>query len=168
MANFRQIVKFYPKMKHIVLAIVLDGLILGFTASYFSHLLPDSLQSDLNVGILLIVHGFGGIIGGYLSGFLSDYIPVLKEGIVGYLFIAGTMLLTILKNYVHFETITFALVIGFLWGVALYFLEGWIFVCCTKVYDGKIEGYAIVKQLHTGSFILFQIYMIISKQEINL
>jgi predicted MFS family arabinose efflux permease len=90
------------------------------------------------VGIALMIKGVGAIIGGYISGFLSDSIPAPKLGIAGFLFIILSLLLTWLANYLTLETIAYPCFLGFLWGVSLYFLEGWIFVCCTKVYKGKI------------------------------
>ena len=65
-------------MRHIMTALVLDGVLLGFTTTNFSELLPKAIQSDLNVGILHISNGIGGVIGGYLSGSLSDRIPAAK------------------------------------------------------------------------------------------
>jgi hypothetical protein len=65
-------------MKFIVPAMFLDGFMLGFTATNFSSLLPESLRSDFNVGLLHISNGGGAIIGGYLSGYLSSKIAVIK------------------------------------------------------------------------------------------
>jgi len=98
--NLKQVIEFYPKMRHTIIAIVLDGLILGFVATNYSTLLPVDLKTDLNVGILLIIHGVGGILGGTISGFLSDYMTVPQEGNITFLFILVTMLVTSLKVYV--------------------------------------------------------------------
>ena len=78
-----------------------------------------------------------------------------------FLFMALTFALSLVRESIAVEGFTFPLVLGFLWGLSLYFLEGWIFVCCTKVYHGHIETYAIAKQMHTSSFILFQVYQVI-------
>ena len=54
-----------------------------------------------------------------------------------------------------------------MWGVSFNALESWLFVCCTKIYNGKIESYAIVKQVHTLSYVLFQVHMIITDNHIH-
>lgn len=153
-------------MKHLFVALLLDGLMQGFISSYFSHLLPSEIRTTVNLGIILSIKGLGSIIGGFLSGILSDKIKVNEVGILGFLFIILTLLMTLLNNFAELSTITYALVIGFMWGVSKYFLEGWIFVCCSKVYNGKTEAFAIAKQLHSFSFIIFLIYMIITNSNI--
>jgi hypothetical protein len=66
------------------------------------------------------------------------------------------------------NTVVFPYITVFLWGLALYFLEGWIFVCCSKIYGGRIEAFAIQKQMHTVSFIIFQFYYIFVNDSINI
>lgn len=78
---------------------VLDGLMLGFTASYFNHLIPQPIRNSQNVGIILIINGFGAIIGGYFSGYLSDKILPSDLGIMGFLFLIINFLLTLLANF---------------------------------------------------------------------
>jgi hypothetical protein len=102
MSDFKQIIKFYPKMRHIIITIVLDGLLLGFVATDLSTLLPATLKTDLNVGIVLILHGAGAIAGGAISGFLSDYITVPQEGNIIFLCTLCTLLVTSLKVYITF------------------------------------------------------------------
>lgn len=106
---------------------------LGFLASYFSHLIPERIRSELNVGITLMINGVGAMLGAYLSGYLSDKISPPQLGIMGFLFIILTMLFTLLGYNMELQTLTYPCVLGALWGVCLYFLEGWIFVCCAKV-----------------------------------
>jgi predicted MFS family arabinose efflux permease len=154
-------------MRHLFAALLLDGLMLGFVASYSSHLIPEHLRSPLHVGIMLMLNGVGAILGGYFSGYLSDKVTPPQLGVLGFMFIILSLLLTLLANYLSLETIGYPCFLGFLWGVCVYFLEGWIFVCCAKVYEGRIETFAIVKQVHSISFIIFQIYMIIVSNQIN-
>ena len=54
--------------------------------------------------------------------------------------------------------LTFPLILSFLWGLVLYSIDGWIFVCCTKVYGGQVVGYAVSKQATAIAMVVFQIY----------
>ena len=121
-------------MRYIIIPMVLDGFILGFNTTDFSKFLPENLKTDVDLGIMLMVHGIGAAIGGYTSGTLSDKMPVAHEGILCFTFITITSFLSLLREVVTVTTFTFPLLLGFLWGIGLYFLEGWIFVCCTKIY----------------------------------
>ncbi len=154
-------------MKHIIPAMILDGIMLAFTTTNFSNFLPETLQTDYNVGLLHISNGVGAIIGGFLSGYLSSRIAVIKEGVILFLFTILTLLLTLLNYFYYFEGLTYPLITTFLWGISLFFLEGWLFVCCVRLYRGIIESFAVVKQMHTLSFILFQIYSLLSGQKVN-
>lgn len=69
-----------------------------------------------------MINGFGAIIGGYLSGYLSDKLPPPRLGISGFLFMIITLLLTFLTKFVNFETLVYPSIIGLLWGICLYFL----------------------------------------------
>jgi len=114
--------KFYPKMKYIILAIALDGIMLGFVTSNFSNMLPESVRDDLHLGIMLMIHGVGGIIGGYLSGFLSDTIAVPRVGILCFFFIMFTMLFTLLRSFIEFELPIYSYFVSGFWGISLYSL----------------------------------------------
>jgi predicted MFS family arabinose efflux permease len=109
-------------MWHMFAAMTLDGLMLGYMTSYFSHIVPEPIRSGLNVGIVLIMGGTGAILGGYFSGYLSDKIPAPKLGIAGFLFITLMLLLTMLAHYQPYYTLFYPCVLGFLWGLSIYFL----------------------------------------------
>jgi predicted MFS family arabinose efflux permease len=98
--NIKEVARFFPKMKYLFAALMLDGLMLGFVASYFSHIIPESIRTSLNLGIILMVNGVGAMIGGYFSGYLSDMIRPSQLGIMGFLVILMTLLLTLLSNYI--------------------------------------------------------------------
>lgn len=115
-------IKFVPNMKYLYAAMFLDGLMLGFVASYFSHLIPEPIRSSLNVGIVLMINGVGAMIGGYFSGYLSDKISPGQLGVLGFLFITFTLLLTLLSHYITLSSLAYPSLMGFLWGVSLYFL----------------------------------------------
>lgn len=126
-------------MMHIVPAMALDGFLLGFTTTNFSNLLKEEEASDaFKVGLLHISNGIGAIIGGFISGYLSSKIPVLVEGVILFFITIVSLLLTYFIKLIDFETIAYPLFITFLWGIALFFLEGWLFVCCVKLFNGRI------------------------------
>ena len=154
-------------MKILIPAMVLDGFLLGFTTTNFSTLLKAEDETNFNVGLLHISNGIGAIIGGYLSGFISTRIHVLKEGVMLFLYFALSLLLTYFIKLVDFEGLAYPLFITFLWGITLYALEGWLFVCCVKLFSGSMESFATVKQVHTLSFIIFQVYSLLSGQKVD-
>ena len=122
-------------MKHIIPAMALDGLLLGFTTTNFSSLLKEEdNDNSIKVGLLHISNGVGAIIGGYLSGYLSSKMPVMREGVILLFTTILTLLLTYFVKLIAFETIAYPLFITFLWGISLFFLEGWLFVTCVKLF----------------------------------
>lgn len=134
--NLKSYIVYYPKMKYLIAALFLDGFMLGFITTFFSHMIPESIRTPKNIGIVLMVNGVGSIIGGYLSGYLSDKTSASKLGVGGFIFIIFTLLIALLSQFVYISTLTFPCFISFFWGVSLFFLQGWLFVCCAKVYDG--------------------------------
>ena len=159
--------RYYSIMKHIAPAMILGGLLLGFTTTNFKNLLKEEDTTTFNIGLLHISNGLGAIIGGYLSGYLSGKMAILKEGVFLFSIAIVTLGLTFLIRINEFETIFYALFIAFLWGISLYFLEGWLFVASIKLFGGAIEAFAVVKQMQTLSFITFQGYYLIVNQEID-
>lgn len=88
-------------MKYLIAALFLDGLMLGFITSFFSHMIPESIRTPQNIGIVLMINGLGSIIGGYLSGYLSDKVKPSKLGVAGFMFIILTLLIALLSQFVQ-------------------------------------------------------------------
>jgi hypothetical protein len=42
-----------------------------------------------------------------------------------------------------------------------------MFVACVRIFKGAIESFAVVKQIHTISFIIYQLYSLLSGQKVN-
>lgn len=124
-------------MKYVILAMILDGFFTGFIATNFSDFLPVPLKSNFNVGLLHISNGVGSIIGGYLSGYLSIKINVLKEGVILFLCTTLILLITTFNTLLTIESLAFPIIITFLWGIAFSFLQGWLFVYCVKINKGE-------------------------------
>lgn len=89
-------------MKYLLLAIILDGFFTAFMATNFSNFLPCPLKSTFNLGLLHISNGVGAIFGGYLSGYLSDKVGPLKEGVILFVFTSLVLLITTFNCLIFF------------------------------------------------------------------
>ena len=84
-------------MKYLIFAMILDGFFTAFIATNFKDFLPTPFKTNFNVGLLHISNGVGAIFGGYLSGFLSDKIAPLKEGVILFMLTTIVLLITTLN-----------------------------------------------------------------------
>ena len=66
------------------------------------------------------------------------------------------------------ESIALAYMCGFIWGFNLQFIEGWMYVVCSRNLNGALPCYANVKQLHSIVFCLYQAYLILSSDALSL
>jgi predicted MFS family arabinose efflux permease len=155
-------------MKYILIVLVLDGFILGFYSTYSTNLIPSNISDKINTGVFLSIAGLGAIFGGYFSGSLSDKYQVVVIGKSAVVFTTLTLILSFFCVYSEPENLVLPFVCAFFWGYLLYFLEGWISVACAKLFNGDLESFAIQKQLHSLSFIFYQIYFIISDGKITI
>ena len=124
-------------MKAVLIMLGIDGVALGFVSSMILHLIPSTgnLNHDHSrAGVLQIFMGTGACIGGFFSGFLTDKFRTRLVGYFSLTLMVSACLLTILVDRLHsYEMSCFC---GFWWGIALFFLEGWILVACSRVYGG--------------------------------
>jgi predicted MFS family arabinose efflux permease len=104
------------------MSLILDGLILGYITANNSKMLPVNIRTDLNVGFLLIILGIGAVVGGLISGYLSDRIRITIEGKICFLIVVFTILLSAIINQLNPETVVLPFVSSFFWGVTLHFL----------------------------------------------
>jgi hypothetical protein len=151
-----QSLKYYRQMIAILPALVFDGLVLGFVSSAASKLMPkDSERVD--VGVFLIVMGMGCVTGGYFSGFLSDSIHMVNAGKLA---VIQVLIMAVLTAFIgRFENIGLVMVCGYGWGLAREFLEGWLYVACSRNYNGQLYSYANMKQLHSLSFCCYMLVL---------
>lgn len=80
-------------MVDLIPSFILKGFLLAFKSTHFGSILPAEYETSFNVGILLLFSGGGAVLGGWLSGYLSEKIDMLKQG--SYLF-GGIVLLLVL------------------------------------------------------------------------
>ena len=108
-----------------------------------------------------MLFGVGTIIGGYLSGYLSTKMNVISSGKL------AVLTFFICCIYTFYMINCPSLIAGFigslLWGLEVYYVEGWLYVACSDIYKGDLESFAIVKQFHSIFFILFQIVLMCVK-----
>lgn len=74
---------FFPKMKILLLLLIIDGISLGFYSSEITHLIhsnADKSQINKLSGYLLISLGVGATIGGLILGKISDLKSTLFTG----------------------------------------------------------------------------------------
>lgn len=71
----KKLFKFYPKMKHTLPLIFLDGLIIGFINTTLTHFIPKSgtdSEANIRAGIAFAMYGVGSVLSGFLSGIFCD------------------------------------------------------------------------------------------------
>lgn len=104
-------------MKHLLFVIVIDGLMLAFSTVTLSSLIPkdkDDKKDEFNFSIVLIFFGVGTILGGFLSGYLSQNISVKKTGVLSTLLFGICCLYTLIT--LQYPSLTMGFIGGFLWG----------------------------------------------------
>lgn len=100
--------------------------------------------------------GIGAIIGGFFSGYLSDKLPIMKVGKSSILILGINMFLTLPLFVELIENDIYSYFLGFFWGFTWHYLDGWLWVACGKIFDGKLESFALNKFLHSMSFVIYQ------------
>jgi predicted MFS family arabinose efflux permease len=82
--------------------------------------------------------GVGAILGGFVSGFLSDKIPIMKVGKSTFLVLGISMFLSLPLFMELIENFVYSYFLGFVWGFAWHYMDGWLWVTCSKIFEGKL------------------------------
>lgn len=82
--------------------------------------------------------GVGAIIGGYISGFLSDKLPIMKVGKSSFLVLGICMFLSLPIFLSLVNSQIYSNFLGFVWGFGWHYMDGWLWVICSKIFDGKL------------------------------
>lgn len=109
----------------------------------------------MNAGICLFTYGIGCVLGGYVGGKISDKIKLKISSTIALCIYAFTCLFSMIASQVL--NIWTARVGCFFWGFTLYFLSANLMVICSRLYNGKPESFAITKQFHCFSFVIYQL-----------
>lgn len=110
--------------------------------------------------------GAGATIGGILLGRISDKMTTLFTGRLGLILaIVGCLLFAITLEVKLYEL---AVVTAFEWGFFLFFVEGWMYLVCARHFGGKAEAFSVNKQLHSLFYLIFQLSLLPSGNQIPL
>ncbi len=117
---------------------------LGFLMSYSSSLLEflirttqtESMSERLTHNLdVIILFGGGAIVGGIITGFLSDCISIRK---IGYLVcILTSLTCSFLYMAIFIKYFYTTLLLYFFIGISIFSMATWLLCVCSKVYAGK-------------------------------
>jgi len=114
----------------------------------------------------MISLGVGSTLGGIVLSRISDKSSTVFLGRLSLLLTAigcGLFILTL-----EIQAYWLAIVTSFEWGFFLFFLEGWMYLVCSKHYGGRTEAFSVNKQLHSIFYLIFQLALLPSGNQISL
>lgn len=88
--------------------------------------------------MFLILLGSGAIIGGFFSGFLTDKMSIMKVGKSSFIILSICMLLSVPLFIELIENFYYSYFLGFVWGFGWHYMDGWLWVTCSKIFGGKL------------------------------
>ncbi len=123
-------------------------------------------QLNLYAGFCNIALGCGASFGGWASGYFGAKFGGRRAGDIGILmFLFGSLLaLTSLEVQLFWLT----LISVFVWGFFLFYIEGWLFIICSREFKGRSQSFSVNKQLGSITCFLFQILVIFTNNNLNL
>ena len=156
-------------MSSILCILVIDGLCYGIHISEITHMIPaDTPAEKLNLyaGFCNIALGCGASLGGYASGIIGGRLGGKMSGNIGILmFLLGSMLALVSLEMQQFWL---TLISVFCWGLFLFYIEGWLFIICSREFKGRSESFSVNKQLGSITCFLFQIMVMFTDNHFNL
>jgi predicted MFS family arabinose efflux permease len=165
----RGTIAYIPVMYPVLLVLVIDGLSLAFYSSEIPHLFPDDTDKDiLNklAGLAVISMGLGSTIGGYLCGIIADKKNNLFSGTTGFLGFIFSCLVVL--GCLFWPSIWLTITAAFFWGYSLFYIESWMYIVCSRHYQGKAEAYSVNKQLHSLFYLIAQIAIFLTDNNLPL
>jgi len=78
------------------------------------------MNDSMHLGYLLMVAGVGAIFTGFFASYLTDIIKTTSVGIIIISFTLLTTIMTFALFYFKFQTLTYALILGFFWGASFH------------------------------------------------
>ena len=130
--------RYYPKMYSILCVFIIDGVCYGFLLSELTRLLPEDIpDDDLNLfaGLCSISMGCGASLGGWISGQVASRVDGKSSGYIGLVMFLFGNAMTILTLYL--QDIWLANVTAFIWGFYLFYIEGWLYIVCSREFKGS-------------------------------
>ncbi len=98
-------------------------------------MIPGDVEKDMvnkYAGIAMILLGVGSVIGGYLCGIMADKFGALisgRAGITFWLLSIGCFVFSL-----KIETLWMAFIAAFMWGYSLFYVQGWMYIACSRQY----------------------------------
>lgn len=164
-----KVLHFFPKMKMLLLVFVTNGISLGVYSSEIPHLIfSNGDKSEINklTGYLMLFLGAGSTIGGLILSKIGDTKNTLFTGRLGLLLgISGAILLTLT---LYLEDYYLAAITAFEWGFYLFFIEGWMYLVCSRHFGGCAEAFSVNKLLRSVVYLIFQLAILPSGNKISL
>jgi len=162
-------IAYIPTMYPVLLVLVIDGLSLAFYSSEIPHLFPYEPDKDLLnklAGLAVISMGVGSTIGGYLCGLVADKKGSRFAGDVGlYGFVFSC---AVVQASLFWPSIWLTIITAFFWGFTLFYIEAWMYIVCSRHYHGKSEAYSVNKQLHSVFYLIAQIAIFLTDNDLPL
>lgn len=120
-------------MSSILCILVIDGLCYGIHISEITHMIPPNTpQEKLNLyaGFCNIALGCGASLGGWISGQIANKLGGKKSGDIGIgMFLLGSILVLI---SLELQMLWLTIISVFFWGFFLFYIEGWLFIICSR------------------------------------
>ena len=130
----------FVSMKKFIPLGMLYGLVMGFVAGSFSHLLPKNLSSgekDNKISLALLSYGIGCIIGSYLFGFIFPKFKNQKTWKIICMFFIIAFLVEIYCLQNSHQFLFVPIIIGFLFGIALIMVNCFMLLTVTLYFEAK-------------------------------
>ena len=153
-------------MSPVLPLIIINGMVMGFVSASFFHLLPPNTNNDQNISIALICFGIGAMLGGSVAGFLVDKIGIRKTGKLS--FILYEVVLLIVVMLLNVNEVFWVCVIGLMLGICISTEICYMMVVCTSIYKGKLEAFAVNKQMMVTFYCIYQWVVVSLNNEENM
>ena len=166
--QLKNMCKYYSKMRYMLGYTFLDGINVAVSILTILHLYKstgDKHEDEILAGIALLAMGFGALIGGYLGGKLCDIFGVKKVAYAGNILYALTCILSIVVSLI--DAYPFSCVVCFNWGFLIYYVQANEMVMCSKLFEGKYESLAMIKQFHWSSIIIYYLVSFLTGNSIE-
>jgi hypothetical protein len=156
-------------MSSILWILVIDGVCYGIHISEITHMIPeDTPQDKLNLyaGFCNIALGCGASLGGWISGQIGSKLGGRRSGDIGIaMFLFGCLLAL---ASLEIQAFWLTLISVFVWGFFLFYIEGWLFIICSREFKGRSQSFSVNKQLGSITCFLFQILVMFTNNDLNL
>ena len=112
----------------------------------------------------MLACGVGSFIGGFLGGKLCDILRIKNVAFLSVILYSLSCVLLWIASLIH--ALSFSLISSFVFGFQFFFIEGCLLVVCSRLFNGVPESFAIVKQFHCFSFVIYEIVAMTTSNEI--